>query len=426
MTQLNRNFLKSSVRPSLRLFVGLAVIIVVWGCSAVPQLHEGGEMVNVRLPFVRVLVENNSPEVKISSHGSYSLEGLIGDKSYVYYSSHPIQIRPDRGMMSLSLGRDKIGERYDEVMVMPRGGDGYLEFNGKGYRGMLRIVRHGMNLMVINVAHIDDYLKGVVPPEMGKVGDSDLEAIKAQAVAARTYSMSRLSQYPGESYDLRNDVTDQLYEGVEAEVPLISKAIDATRGYVIKFQDGFITAYYHSTCGGYTDDIEEVWDKPAAPYLRAVDDSGACSWSKYYRWHETYTAQQLKMRLEQYLSADRGREVHLDDITDIRITSRTAGGRVAEMILKTTSRDYTFGKDKIRWVFKRSSNPELILQSAKFDVEPLYDNNGRLIKVDFAGGGYGHGVGMCQCGAMGMARRGKKFDQILKFYYRNTNLVKLY
>ncbi len=425
MAFLNKQFFPITVRPTFRLLIGLIIVLLVWGCSAVPQLHEGEELVNVRLPFVRILVENDTPEVNISSHGSYSLEGLEGEKSSVYYASHPIQIRPEHGMMSVSAKRDRIGGRFDEVLVMPRG-KGYLEYNGKGFRGMLRILRHGMNLRVINVVHLDDYLKGVVPPEMGKVTSDDLEAIKAQAVAARTYSMSRLSQYPGEPYDMRNDVTDQLYEGVEAEVPLVSEAIEATRGYVIKFEDAFITAYYHSTCGGYTDDIEEVWDKPAAPYLRAVDDSGACDWSKYYRWHESYTAQQLKMRLEQYLSADRGREVHLDDITDIRIISRTAGGRVAEMIVKTASRTYTFGKDRIRWVFKRSSNPELILQSARFNVEPVYDDSGRLVKVDFDGGGYGHGVGMCQCGAMGMARKGRKFDQILTFYYRHTNIVKLY
>lgn len=291
---------------------------------------------------------------------------------------------------------------------------------------MFEILAHGVNLRLINVVHMDDYLKGVVPPEIGNVGENELEAIKAQAVAARTYSMSHLSQYPDEDFDMKSDVSDQIYHGVEVERPIISRAIDATRGFAVKYKDRLINAYYHSTCGGYTDDIDEVWDKPSAPYLRTVNDSGYCSWSKYYNWKESYTGTQLKLMIEQYLSSERGRVVSIGDIIDIYIRSTTAGGRVAKLVVKTTNGSHSFGKDRIRWVLKRSSNPELILQSARFDVETKHDANGKLIRADFFGGGYGHGVGMCQCGAIGMARNGKKFDDILTFYYRNVEVVKLY
>jgi len=97
-----------------------------------------------------------------------------------------------------------------------------------------------------------------------------------------------------------------------------------------------------------------------------------------------------------------------------------------ELTVRTTRGDYNFGKDRIRWVFTRSSNPELILPSARFDVRIEHDRNGNLTRADFIGSGYGHGVGMCQCGAIGMSRAGKKFDEILTHYYSNVDLARLY
>jgi stage II sporulation protein D len=347
-------------------------------------------------------------------------------KNVVYYASRPITVRQRSGMISVRSGGSPVGDGFEEVIVVPRSGKSLLKFRGNRYRGMFKILPNGANLQLINVVHMDDYLKGVVPPEIGKVGDEEFEAVKAQAVAARTYSMSHLSQYPDKQYDMKSDVSDQLYHGVEVEDPLVSKAIDKTRGYVVKYDDQFINAYYHSTCGGYTDDIDEVWDKASEPYLRAVHDSQYCSWSKYYEWREEYTDGQLKMMIEQYLSSERGRQINVGDVTDIYVRSRTAGGRVSELVVKTTNGDYSFGRDRVRWVFRRSSNPELILQSARFEIEVKYDGQGRVSRAEFVGSGYGHGVGMCQCGAIGMARAGKTFSDILTFYYKNTQLVRLY
>jgi stage II sporulation protein D len=414
------------VRLLPRIILGTALILIFWGCTSIPGLHEGEENNFVRLPFVRVLLENDTPDLKISCNGSFILECLKGEKSSIYYASQQISFKAERGLLTAVMKHGKIDGKYDEILISPRGGREFLAYGGHRYRGMFRIIPHGVGIRLINIVHMEDYLKGVVPPEIGKVEAVDLEAVKAQAVAARTYSMGHLGQYSGEPYDMRSDVADQLYQGVEVEVPFISEAAESTRGYVVKFEDNLINAYYHSTCGGYTDDIEEVWDKPSAPYLRAANDSGICGWSKYYNWRESYSAEQLKMRIEQYLSADRGREIKIGDLIDITVTERTAGGRVAVLIVKTESGDYTFGKDKIRWVFKRSSNPELILQSARFNVSAEHNSAGKLTRVELNGGGYGHGVGMCQCGALGMARQGKKFDQILTFYYRNTHLVRLY
>ena len=402
------------------------LILIIWGCGVVPRLHEGTEAGYVRLPFVRVLLENGRKELTIESGKNFSIECTRGGNSYVYYSTQPVTIHQERGRLSIWMKQSKVDGDFSEILIMPRHKNDFLRIYDRPYRGMFRIVPYGANLRLINIVHMDDYLKGVVPPEIGKVGEPELEAVKAQAVAARTYAMAHLSQYPEEPYDMKSDVSDQLYDGVRVENDLVSKAIDQTRGYVIKYKDNLINAYYHSTCGGSTDDIDEVWDKAGMPYLRPVRDSGFCSWSKYYNWKESYSAKQIKMRIEEYLSSERGRQIRIGDILDIIIRGHTAGGRVADMVVRTTDGDYTFGKDKIRWVFTRSSNPELILQSAGFDVRPEYDGNGKLSRVDFIGGGYGHGVGMCQCGALGMARAGRKYGDILTHYYRNVTLAKLY
>lgn len=419
-------FLNHFVKHFSRWGTIVLLIIIVWGCGAVPTIKEGSEGNYVRLPFVRILLADGLTDMTISGNKPVSVECVRAGKNLVYYASQPVTVQLNGGSLNVTMRSGKIGDHFDEVLITPRSKDGLLSYNNAEYRGMMKILPDGRTLELINIIHLDDYLKGVVPPEIGWVGEPEFEAIKAQAVAARTYSMSHLQQYPDKPYDMKSDVTDQLYHGVEVERPLVSKAVDETRGYVIKYGDELINAYYHSTCGGYTDDIDKVWDKKAAPYLRAVEDSEFCAWSKYYNWKESYTAEQLKMRIEQYMSSERGREIKIGDITDLYIKSYTPGGRVYELTVQTTQGSYDLGRDKIRWVFKRSSNPELILQSARFRVNVKKDANGKVETIELAGGGYGHGVGMCQCGAIGMSRQGRQFKDILTFYYSNTDIVKLY
>jgi stage II sporulation protein D len=410
----------------LKCFVIVTVILLVWGCAVVPTIKEGSEGAYLRLPYVRVLLENSKSELAVDCNGPLTVESIRGTKSYVYHSSLPVTVRPRAGGLSIWSGKQLVDDNFDKLMIIPRQKKDLLSYSKHPYRGMFIVTIHGQNLRLVNNVHIDDYLKGVVPPEIGKVGEPEFEAIKAQAVAARTYAMARFSQYPGEPYDLKSDVSDQLYHGVKVENNIVSRAIDQTRGYVLKYDGRLIDAYYHSTCGGLTDDIDEVWDKPGIPYLQSVYDGEFGSWSKYYNWEESYNAEQLKMRIEQYLSSDRGKTVRIGDILDIIVKEKTVGGRVASLVVRTTSGDYHFGRDRIRWVFKRSSNPEMILQSARFEVVVKKDSQGRLKRANFRGSGYGHGVGMCQCGAIGRSRAGHEFDKILTHYYRSVDLVKLY
>jgi stage II sporulation protein D len=409
-----------------RVIAGIILLALIWGCASIPGLKEESVATYIRVPFVRVLLEDGRDSIKVSADNAFAIECLEGAKQTVYYSGQPVEVtNDDLALKVINSNGDIIQGGLTEVNIIPRGSNNRLKVNDKRYRGIMKVVPTGRNVRLVNILYMEDYLKGVVPPEIGDRTFDELEAVKAQAVAARTYAMSHLQQYGAEPYDVKSSIIDQLYGGVDIEDRLVNQAVEATAGEVITYQDEMIDAYYHSTCGGMTDDIVDVWDRAEVPYLKPVHDT-ACSWSKYYKWEETFTEPQLRGRIEQYLSQDRGREIKISPITNVVVGQRTAGGRVMTLEIRTADDSYRFYKDRIRWVIGRTSNPDLILPSSNFDVDIRQDSQGYIEKIVFFGSGYGHGVGMCQCGAIGHAREGWKYPRILETYYTGIEIKKLY
>jgi stage II sporulation protein D len=395
------------------------LIIIIWGCGRVPSLTDV-EPPSSRLPYVKVLLENGARRhtIALSGNGQMAIDCYKGDRRFSYYSRKPIIVAGEDQTLGLyDRSGGNLDYNIDRMIISPRGKKKHVVFDGKEYRGLLELESSSGQVKLINIVYVEDYLKGVVPLEIGPTPDDQLEAVKAQAVAARTYSMSHIGQYgDDEGYDLRADITDQVYGGVAVEDKAFNKAIEATRGEVAVYSDRMIDAYYHSTCGGTTDDIEDVWDKDPKPYLRTVQDDDACNISKYYSWEDRFGGDQLILRLERYLSRERGAEVSLGKLTDISITNRTPGGRVASVIFETTSGHFIFDKETVRWVVRRSDDLD--------DIER--DSNGDITDVTFTGRGYGHGVGMCQMGAKGLAAKGITYDSILSLYYQGTEIKRLY
>ncbi|MEW6411111.1 MAG: SpoIID/LytB domain-containing protein [Candidatus Zixiibacteriota bacterium] len=405
----------------------LCLMILVWSCATVPGLQEESSSTYIRIPFVRVLLDESHGEATVSADGSFAIECLKQGEQTVFYSSRAVTVKTSRDFLRVENHKGAIiQDRLDEVNIIPRGNNNRVVLNGARYRGILKILPEGQSVELINVIYMEDYLRGVVPPEIGKRTDDELQAVMAQAVAARTYAMAHLQQYANKQYDMKSSIIDQVYQGHDVEEKLVNRAIDLTAGRVLFFEDKYINAYYHSTCGGYTDDIATVWDRKELPYLQPVADNGACSWSKYYNWKETFTEEQLRGRIEQYLSSDRGRDLRIGKIRDITISELTPGGRVATMLVHTDNDVFRFYKDRIRWVVGRTSNPDLILPSGRFKVEIERDGRGEIESITFAGSGYGHGVGMCQCGAIGLSREGWTYDKILTHYYVGAEVRKLY
>lgn len=419
--------LTTAARFTGRVGTALCLVLLVFSCATVPGLKDEATGNIIRIPFVRVLIEESQPEVVFRADGSFTIECISQGIQTVYYSVRPVSIKTDRSMLALvDYTGGVIQSRVDEVNIIPRGNDNRIFVDTVQYRGMMKVLPNGQMAQVVNIVYIEDYLRGVVPPEIGERADNEIEAIKAQAIAARTYAMAHLQQYKGAPYDLKASIIDQVYEGVRVENELVNKAIDRTTGMVLFYRDQYVNAYYHSTCGGMTEDISSVWDRAEVPYLKPVSDNGACSWSKYYNWAEVFSEAQLRGRIEQYLSQDRGRDLRLGSIRDIKITERTPGGRIGRMAVETENDVFRFFRDRIRWVIGRTSNPDLILPSNRFDVDIRRDVSGNMISVTFRGRGYGHGVGMCQCGAIGLARQGWECADILSLYYTGAQIKKLY
>jgi len=323
-----------------------------------------------------------------------------------------------------------------EVIVASAGEP--LKYNGRSYRGKFRVAGSG-SLKVINEVMIDDWLKGVLPAEIGS--DSPMEALKAQAVAGRSEAIFRLLVPPHKSagYDFCTGVHCQAYKGIGEETPAIRKACDDTLGYVLVAGGDVLNAVYHNVCGGVTAGAEEVWDsKPIAglspvfdkqrggvvdlssdaAVAEFINDPGTDMFcfpgnpnyanyaKKYFRWSKTLSG------------SEAGKMAGVGTITDIVVTQRMRSGRVRKLTVRGTNGSKTFEKElNIRNVFG--------LWSGLFVLDVQRSGN-QISSVTFKGAGNGHGVGLCQHGAREIARRSGTFDQILGHYYPGAALQKIY
>ena len=205
-------------RLLVRLLSGLILLVLVWSCGTVPGLQEESVTSFIRVPFVRVLLTESGGDLKVGSEGSFAIECLRDGKQEVFYSSQPTMIQCTGYSLTVRNHQgDIIRQALDEVNIIPRGPGNRIKFDKRLYRGILRLLPRGEAVRVINVVYMEDYLRGVVPPEIGARTEYELEAVKAQAVAARTYAMAHLKQYEGEPYDMKSSIMDQLYDGASGE-----------------------------------------------------------------------------------------------------------------------------------------------------------------------------------------------------------------
>jgi stage II sporulation protein D len=319
-------------------------------------------------------------------------------------------------------GRTQSGLRAPLTVEAP---EGILRLRNNPFRGVFLVQqspRGGITL--VNRLDMESYLLGVVPREIGRVGPELVEAAKAQAVAARTYAVRYLGRRSAQGFDVFATVEDQVYGGVSGETPLISDAVLATVGEVMEYNGQPIVAYYHSTCAGRTAAIDEVWNEGPIPYLVSVVDVNPATGEAYDRtssrftWTERWTGPELVSTLNKTL-ADSLRGRRITRVTDMRVLQRTPSGRVRAMTIATDAGRFTVGKDRVRWILTPMRGG--ILNSSKFDVRMTPDGG-----VVAEGGGWGHGIGMCQVGAMGRARAGQDYRTILRVYYPGTEIRKVY
>ncbi|MGH7566203.1 MAG: SpoIID/LytB domain-containing protein, partial [Gemmatimonadota bacterium] len=307
-----------------------------------------------------------------------------------------------------------------------------IEAGGVEYPGTIEVsLRPDGTLTGVNVVPLETYLEGVVPKELGRPGPEAWQAQLAQAVAARTYALKRLGSRAELGFDLYGSVLDQAYQGLpDPADSLAVRAVRSTRGEVMLYNGYLIDAFYHSTCGGHTARVEETFDFPAAPYLTAVSDalpdgSGYwCQGSRYFRWTASWSAEELDMLIRRNLPTLVPHPAEgTGALVDAMLESSTAEGRALAVRVTTTTGRFVVAEDAIRTLFADSTGR--ILYSTQFLFRPERMGT-RLTGLTLVGGGWGHGVGMCQVGAMGRARAGWDYQRILAAYYPGTVVRELY
>ena len=311
----------------------------------------------------------------------------------------------------------------ESTAVVLAGGDRFC-IGSSCYRGTARIVAVGAGLAVVDELGVEDYLLGVVPGEIGRRLEPRFEAaVKAQAVVARTYTLRAMGQYAGKAWDLRNDTRDQVYDGASGEDTLCSRAVRATIGQILTDSQGRpVDAYYHSTSGGHTADIFEVWpQKPVQPYLRGVPDTApdgrawGCA-APVASWTESWPETDLHRAVRKDLSEALGRNVDPGEVRSLRLEGRDSSGRARKLVVEAKNGTFEVVGDRIRWALRRSGAGRPILRSTRFELKL---ENGRYVAE---GTGYGHGIGMSQNGAMARSWSGQSYAQILSSYYPGTFL----
>lgn len=251
-----------------------------------------------------------------------------------------------------------------------------MSVNGITYRGGFRIINRNSNILVINIVPLEEYLYSVVPSEVPYYWHQ--EALKAQAVLARTYTLKSMMNSVGKDYDLENTENSQVYKGKSAEYSSTTDAVNSTRGEVVYYENSIANVYFHSTCGGHTESPKNVWNISAPPYLNGVE----CQYCKDSPWSEW----------ERRIKREQWDEFIKDDSIELEINS---SGRL--------SRLNGIEGTKIRSIFKLPSTFIVGLEVRENEV---------IIK----GKGYGHGVGVCQWGTKKMAELGFSYRDIISYY----------
>jgi stage II sporulation protein D len=314
--------------------------------------------------------------------------------------------------------------RESPIIVRPLDPDGTIAFAGRHWRGELLVSAGEEGLVVVNRIRMDDYLRGVVPLEIGTTALGDAAAVEAQAVTARSYAVTRLGD-GRRAYDLTATTQDQVYGGADAETAVSDRAVAATAGLVLLYGGHVVNAPYHANCGGFTAAPQDAWRPGSEPYLQRVSDQipGTkrfyCDRAPRFRWTRTVSRDDLRRAIGRYVERLPGGAGGIGAVTNVAVTSVTPAGRVATLTVDTDRGRWSLHGDEIRSAL-RSPAGEL-LYSTYFSLD-VTAGRGGVESLTLRGGGNGHGVGMCQSGAIGRARAGQDFRTILRTYYPGTSI----
>jgi len=354
-----------------------------------------------RMPpqMVRVAIVRDAREINLSIDGPYDFRDADHGKTIRTGPRLPVsRVRLlDKGIF--------IGMQvypYQRIIIEPLR-DASVLVNNRRFRGNVTMVRTADNrLTAVNSINIENYVRGVLYHEVSH--HWPMEALKAQAVATRTYALYALAGGANKDYDVTNDIYSQVYGGKDSERYRTGLAVTHTVGEVLAFKGKILPAYFHATCGGMTEDAKNLWAIDLAPLGGVV--CNFCQGSPHMKWKKNFRLKDIQDVLNKHGYA-------VGTIKDLIIVDRNRSERINN--IKITSREgketLISGKD-----FREVLGPN-VLKSNNYEISM------QGYYVDFAGKGWGHGVGLCQWGARGMALQQFTYKQILSYYYPRAEMM---
>ena len=408
--------MKDTFLPLIGIFFSL---LLISGCATSGRISKSNfnsKYVNNENNFIRVLLDNRNPEIIFTIQSSVIL----------YKENSPIAVIKRGNVVRLSSNGNSINlnvsNKYFEAkyfLLKPDNNIGTVEFKNHDYRGFIKIICNGSSVAIINEVSLEDYIRGVIPAEMplGK-GTEYFEALKAFAICSRTYAVSRINK--SHSFDVYLDTRDQVYDGYSNVKNIINRAVDETKGIILTYNNQPATVFYSACCGGHTANVKDVFPGNNEPYLQGVEDGDPpnCSIAPNFNWTETYSSEEFLSRLKSSGYLGEGNYI----LQNVNVGSRNSSGRVENLliVLSKDGEEMTINipGNKIRTAIHNQDNGN-ILRSTLFEIR--FNSNQVIIK----GRGNGHGVGLCQWGAISQSMKGRDYRQILSFYFPGTILGKI-
>jgi SpoIID/LytB domain protein len=350
-----------------------------------------------RPPIVRVWLSNLPPEPLIQVAGACRITARDGGVAKVG------KLGPARARMVP--GGFKIGEEFYKssgILIEPESA-GTLRIENTLFPGAVRIYRSGESVAVINRLDVESYLRGVLGSEMPPSWHR--EALKAQAVAARSYVLYFCQDRATFEWDVTSTVDDQMYSGGVVH-PSVVDAVRQTAGQVLLHQNRLFPTFFHSTCGGSTELPSRALGRPEYNFIESTPCT-YCAKSRYYAWTDRLSAAELAARLK------KGGVRFTPPVREIAPVEVSGGERAVRI-------DSAGGEVTLSMVDFRRIAGRNVVRSGRFECRREGDD------FLFTGRGFGHGAGMCQYGAKGQADAGRSYKDILALYYHNVSLGKLY
>ncbi|MCJ7618195.1 MAG: SpoIID/LytB domain-containing protein [Desulfobacterales bacterium] len=345
---------------------------------------------------IRVLIKERAEKITVNSEKNITVSGAFSGKR-VYYGSGPVTFTKKENCLVVN------GRKSNSELCRIESDGTTVTLDNRRCRGFFTISTDSEGLCAINHIPDEEYLYGLVPKEMPY--NWAKEALMAQAVAARTYALYIKGKSGNKHYDVEATTASQVYGGYDIETPESNLAVDATAGQVMTYDGRLIVAYFHSNSGGHTEDSKNVWTADI-PYLKGVPDrfSEKISTSG---WELFLSYDSAKDRLNRY-------GLNIGKIKKLNPAGNSRSGRTLKVLVVSDKGTSELTSNNFRIKIGATS-----LKSALFQIKP--DAHGVLLK----GKGYGHGVGMSQWGAYGMAQAGYSYQDILKHYYRGIKIISL-